>query len=67
MNYEQVIATAGLLTGISFSCNNLIEMFGKDYNGQDTDCKYSTTPVIRINMDGGPSGYAENPNNWNFL
>jgi hypothetical protein len=28
---------------------------------------YSTTPFIRINLDGEPSGYAENPDNWIFL
>jgi len=29
--------------------------------------KYSRTPLIRINWDGEPSGYAENPDNWIFL
>jgi len=29
--------------------------------------KYSRTPLIRINWDGDPSGYAENPDNWIFL
>jgi hypothetical protein len=28
---------------------------------------YSGTPLIRINWDGEPSGYAENPDNWIFL
>jgi len=28
---------------------------------------YSRTPLIRINWDGGPSGYAENTDNWIFL
>jgi hypothetical protein len=28
---------------------------------------YSRTPLIRINWDGDPSGYAENPDNWIFL
>jgi hypothetical protein len=28
--------------------------------------KYSRTPLIRINLDGEPSGYAENPDNWIF-
>jgi len=25
------------------------------------------TPLIRINWDGEPSGYVENPDNWIFL
>jgi len=29
--------------------------------------QYSTTPLIRINWDDEPSGYAENPGNWIFL
>jgi len=29
--------------------------------------KYRRTPLIRINLDGEPSGYVENPDNWNFL
>jgi hypothetical protein len=29
--------------------------------------KYSITPIIRINCDRQPSGYAENPDNWIFL
>ena len=29
--------------------------------------KYSRTPHIRIHLDGEPSGYAENPNNWIFF
>jgi hypothetical protein len=29
--------------------------------------KYSKTPLIRINCDGEPSGYAENTGNWSFL
>ena len=28
---------------------------------------YSRTPLILINWDGEPSGYAENPENWIFL
>ena len=28
---------------------------------------YSRTPLIRINSDDEPSGYAENPDNWIFL
>jgi hypothetical protein len=28
---------------------------------------YSRTPLIRINWDGKPPGYAENPDNWIFL
>jgi len=27
---------------------------------------YGRTPLIRINWDGEPSGYAENPDNWIF-
>jgi len=42
-------------------------MFGLAYNGQDTDCKYSTTPLIWTKWDGETSGYAENPDNWIFL
>ena len=30
-------------------------------------CKYSRTPLIRINWNGEPSGYAENGDNWIFL
>jgi hypothetical protein len=29
--------------------------------------KYSITPLIRINWDGEPSGYAGNPEIWIFL
>jgi hypothetical protein len=29
--------------------------------------EYSRTPIIRINSDGEPSGYAENPDNWIFV
>jgi len=29
--------------------------------------KYSRTPIIRIDWDGEPSRYAENPDNWIFL
>jgi hypothetical protein len=29
--------------------------------------KYSSTPLIRINWDGEPTGYAENPDNWILL
>ena len=29
--------------------------------------RYGRTPIIRINWDGEPSGYAENPDNWIFL
>ena len=39
-------------------------MFGKAYNGHDTDYKYSVTPFIRINWDGEPSAYAEDPDDW---
>jgi hypothetical protein len=28
---------------------------------------YSRTPLIRIDWDRKPSGYAENPDNWIFL
>ena len=28
---------------------------------------YTKTPLIRINWDVKPSGYAENPDNWMFL
>jgi hypothetical protein len=28
---------------------------------------YSRTQLIRVNWDGGPSGFAENPDNWIFL
>ena len=28
---------------------------------------YSRTPLYWINWDGGPSGYAENPDNWIFF
>jgi len=30
-------------------------------------CRCSRTPLIRINWDGDPSGYAEYPDNWSFL
>jgi len=29
--------------------------------------QYSITPLIPINWEGTPSGYAENPDNWIFL
>jgi hypothetical protein len=29
--------------------------------------KYSRTPLMRINWEGEPSGYADNPYNWIFL
>jgi len=29
--------------------------------------KYNTNPHMRINWNGEPSGYAENPDNWIFL
>jgi len=29
--------------------------------------KYRRTPLIRINLDSKPSGYAENPDNWIFI
>jgi hypothetical protein len=32
-----------------------------------TSCNCSRTPLIRINLDGEPSEYAENPDNWIFL
>jgi len=32
-----------------------------------TFVNYSRTPLIQINWDGELSGYAENPDNWNFL
>ena len=28
---------------------------------------YSRTPLLRVNFDGEPSGYAENLDNWIFL
>jgi hypothetical protein len=31
-----------------------------------TNNKYSTTPLIRINRNSEPSGYAENTDNWIF-
>jgi hypothetical protein len=33
----------------------------------DKCTRYSITPIIRINWDREPSGYAENANNWIFL
>ena len=49
--------------------------FSASLNGvtsQTSECltqlhKYSITSPIRINCDGQPSGYAENPDNWIFL
>ena len=35
--------------------------------GLDWVCIYSTSPLIRINWDGEPSGCEENPDNWIFL
>ena len=29
--------------------------------------KHIRTPLIRINWDGEPFGFAENPDNWTFL
>jgi hypothetical protein len=31
------------------------------------DYKYGKTPLIRINWEGEPSGYAEHSDNWIFL
>ena len=33
----------------------------------NTQIIYCTTPLIRINWDCKPSGYAENPDHWIFL
>ena len=46
--------------------------FGQSGPGQDSvravwSSHYSKTPLIRINWDGDPSGYAEHPDNWIFL
>ena len=46
--------------------------FGQSGPGQDfvqavRPSHYSKTPLVRINWEGDPSGYAENPGNWNFL
>ena len=30
-------------------------------------CQYDRTPIIRINWNGEPSGYADNPDNWIFF
>ena len=38
-----------------------------DGNRHKTKVKYSSTPLIRINLDGEPSGNAENPDNWIFF
>jgi hypothetical protein len=32
-----------------------------------TESEYSRTPLIRVNWDGYPSGYADNLDNWIFL
>jgi hypothetical protein len=34
-------------------------------DGQGVYFIYIRTPLIRINLDGEPFGYAENPDNWN--
>jgi len=31
------------------------------------EIEYGRTPIVRINWDVKPSGYAENPDNWIFL
>jgi len=46
--------------------------FGQSGPGQDFvlavwPSHYSKTPLARINWEGDPSGYAENPDNWIFL
>jgi len=38
-----------------------------DGNRHQAKPKYSSTPLIRINLDGETSGNAENPDNWIFL
>jgi len=35
--------------------------------GRSSDFRYSRSPRTRINWDGEPSGYAENPDNWIVL
>ena len=36
-------------------------------DGQAQISSYSRNTVIRINWDGEPAGYAENPDNWIFF
>jgi hypothetical protein len=36
-------------------------------NGIISKSQYSRTPLLRINWDIEPSGYAQNPDNWSFL
>ena len=44
-----------------------VPRFIKLYNHNFTDYNYNGTLLIRINWDGKPPGYAENPDNWVFL
>jgi hypothetical protein len=43
------------------------ELHAQVQNLNSLVCQYSRTPLIRINWDGEPSGYAENLDNLIFL
>jgi len=59
--------TLSLLT--MSGCDLIYTVFLTNVLGSRTRCFwwYSRTPLIRINWDGEPSGYAENPDNWIFF
>jgi len=42
-------------------------MFWENSTPRETTWAHSRTPLIQINCDGEPSGYAENPDIWNFF
>jgi len=52
-------------------CTHSYRIFGQHFLcylvtcsvGNSTSFRYSRTPLIRINWDGEPSGYTENPDN----
>jgi len=49
------IIFGNLLLGILFTCCSC------------ETCQHSITPIIRINLEGEPSGYAKKSDNWIFL
>ena len=58
-----MILTVGSVDGtVCFSSN--LWVFGIGGRGGK---RYRRSPFIRINWDGEPSGYVENPNNWIFF
>ena len=74
VNYQNLIGRYGNLLKIVFHscCHTLCHyqlLTREDASMQELyHCsKYSRTPLLRINWDGEPSGYAENSDNWIFV